>query len=59
MNLLSIKILFKYHRIFYRVMPARLKDKLVSHILVLCLFLEEFSLELTNLQTDLNKTNEK
>lgn len=41
-----------------RIMPARLKDKLVCHILVLCLFLEEFSLELTNLQTDLSKSHE-
>lgn len=41
-----------------RIMPARLKDKLVCHILVLCLYLEEFSLELTNLQTDLSKSHE-
>ncbi|XP_056010376.1 DNA-directed RNA polymerase I subunit RPA49-like isoform X3 [Ostrea edulis] len=42
-----------------RIMTARLKDKLVSYILVLCLYLEEFSIELSNLQTDLNKTREK
>ncbi|XP_061163766.1 DNA-directed RNA polymerase I subunit RPA49-like [Saccostrea echinata] len=42
-----------------RVFTARLKDKLVSSILVLCLYLEEFSMDLTSLQKDLNKTHEK
>jgi hypothetical protein len=43
----------------FRVMTARLKDKLVSYILVLCLHLEEFSIELSNLQTDLKMSREK
>jgi len=37
-----------------RKMPARLKDLLRSYILVLCLILEEFSLDFTALQRDLD-----
>lgn len=36
-----------------RCMPARLKDKLVCYMLVLCLIIEEYNLELSDLLTDL------
>ena len=34
-------------------MPARLKDKLACHIIVLSLILDEFNMDITNLQKDL------
>ena len=39
-----------YH---FRCIPARLKDKLASHIFVLALMIEDFALEFTDLQQDL------
>ena len=36
-----------------RCMPARLKDKLISYILVLCLILDDFAVEMSDLQMDL------
>lgn len=40
-----------------RVCPARLKDKLISYILVLCLFIDEYEVEYTPLLQDLTLTS--
>ena len=36
-----------------RCCPSSMKDKLLSYILTLCLIIDEFSLDLTDLLTDL------
>lgn len=39
------------------VMPDRLRDKLLCHILLLALFIDNFSLDVTTLQKDLQLDN--
>ena len=39
------------------IMPDRLKDKLLCHILLLALFIDDFSLDVAGLQKDLQLDN--
>ena len=39
------------------VMPSRMKDKLLCHILLLALFIDNFSFDVTVLQKDLQIDN--
>lgn len=48
-NLMNARHLF----LSYRVVSKRLKDKLVSYILVLALMIDEFSLDCTVIMRDL------